>query len=264
MLSLTVVYAQSKLPNKQSAGLWTSANLKIDGKANEWNNRFQAYNHATDVFYTMANNDEELYIIVQANNPDVINKIVDGGVTLTIKKSKNDKDNMSFTYPVNDSKDIVFFNLRTKTVPTVDTSVKVADSVMMHNNKILGEKHKLIKVTGVEGVDTLISVYNENGIRATGLFDNKKVYTFEMVIKLKLIGLSANKQEKFSYQLKVNGTRPSPPVTQYMTISGGVFGAGPPLPPEAAAQVMAVANAKLAMKSVATDFWGEYLMATKP
>src|SRR4051812_43417870 len=107
--SLANIHAQPKLPNIQTKSIRTPADLKIDGKSLEWNDQFQAYNRATSVFYTMANNDDVLYLIIKASDPDVINKIVDRGVTLTIKRSKKDKDNMSFMYPVTYGKSIVSF-----------------------------------------------------------------------------------------------------------------------------------------------------------
>src|ERR1700744_4874348 len=91
-----------KLPNVQPAGIRAPADIKMDGKTTEWNNQFQAYNRATDIYYTLANDDDHLYLTVQATIPDIINKIIGGGITLTIQKSgkKNDKDGISITYPI--------------------------------------------------------------------------------------------------------------------------------------------------------------------
>src|SRR5690349_21603114 len=104
MLVALVVNAQ-KLPSTQQASLHAPANIKIDGKPTEWN-KFQAYNHNTDIFYTLSNDDEKLYFTVQATDPDVINRIVGGGITLTVQKSTNkkDKSKMSITYPIIDNK----------------------------------------------------------------------------------------------------------------------------------------------------------------
>jgi len=254
LLVASAAYAQ-KLPNKQEASIWAPADLKMDGKALEWNNMFQAYNRATDFFYTMANNDDILYIIIQARDKDVINKIVDRGITLTIKRSKSDKDNMSFTFPVSDGKNPLFFNLKN---PMDDGSVNAADSLIMRYNKTLEKIHKLIRITGVEDVDTLISIYNENGIKTKEAFDNKKAYTFEMAIKLKHIGPILNDKKGFYYQLKVNG-RPSPPITSYIMANGA-----PPPSPEVLEAVMAQANAKMNIQSGATYFDSEYTLAKKP
>jgi uncharacterized protein YpmB len=98
---VSTVIAQ-KLPNIQQANIYAPAHLKIDGIANEWNNQFQAYNKTVDIYYSIANDDSNLYLIVRAKNEDIIEKISKGGITLTIgKKSEN---NVAITFPMYDEK----------------------------------------------------------------------------------------------------------------------------------------------------------------
>src|ERR1700761_303273 len=106
--SMFVTASAQKLPNVQTASLRAPANMKIDGKATEWNNQFQAYNHATDIFYTISNDDSKLYLTVRATDKQVMNKILRGGVTFTVQPSgkKTDKDGISITYPLFDQKSI--------------------------------------------------------------------------------------------------------------------------------------------------------------
>ena len=54
-----------KLPNVQQASLRAPENVKVDGKPTEWGDKLQAYNKATDVFYTIANDYNNLYLIIQ-------------------------------------------------------------------------------------------------------------------------------------------------------------------------------------------------------
>ena len=44
---ITFTATAQKLPNVQATSLRAPANIKIDGKATEWNDKFQAYNHST-------------------------------------------------------------------------------------------------------------------------------------------------------------------------------------------------------------------------
>jgi len=59
------VYAQ-KLPNVQLGSVQAPADIKIDGKTTEWHDQFQAYNRATDIYYTLSNNDNHLYSLQSA------------------------------------------------------------------------------------------------------------------------------------------------------------------------------------------------------
>ena len=198
-----------KLPNIQQSKLRAPSTVKIDGKATEWNNQFQAYNRATDVFYTLSNDDNNLYLTIQATDQDIINKIINGRISFTINKSgkKSDADAVVISYPIFDRKNKPVINLRDKPkiVPGSAISLKKADSFMYVNNKQMTDRAKMIKVTGVKALDTLISVYNEDGIKVAALFDNKMVYTWEMAVALKLVDLSVNDATKFSYNVRLNG-----------------------------------------------------------
>jgi len=49
LIASLTVNAQN-LPNVQKVSVRAPANIKIDGKASEWDDKFQAFNHATDIF----------------------------------------------------------------------------------------------------------------------------------------------------------------------------------------------------------------------
>ncbi|CAF1654675.1 unnamed protein product, partial [Didymodactylos carnosus] len=91
-----------KLPTVQAVSLRAPASIKIDGKANEWDDKFQAYNKNIEAFYTISNDDEMLYLTVKATTHDIADKIIRGGLTLIIDHTvkKNDPEAVSITYPV--------------------------------------------------------------------------------------------------------------------------------------------------------------------
>ncbi len=65
---------------------------------------------------------------------------------------------------------------------------------------------KEIKIAGFKNItDTLISIYNEYGIKTVGLFDAKGEFVYELAIPLSLLELSINDTKEFVYQIKVNG-----------------------------------------------------------
>ena len=94
------------LPNVQRNGLRAPANVKIDGKAIEWGGKFQAYNKATNLYYTMANNAEFVYFIAHIQEAAVINRITNYGFTFEIYKNDNPqkKDLISITLPLSANK----------------------------------------------------------------------------------------------------------------------------------------------------------------
>lgn len=246
-----IAYGQ-KLPNKQEGSVRAPLSVKIDGKPTEWQTPLQAYNHATDIYYTLANDDENLYLIVQATQPDIISRIMGGGITLGIQQSgkKDDKDAISITYPITEQ--TPYFNLRKKKNVVEDTSAHAADSLMMHNNALLDKYCKWIKTNGIAGLEPMIPVYNTDGIKAANLFNNKKIYTYELSVNLKLIHIPVKSGATFSYHIRINGAK-SPATFTVLSATPGneAF----------MEQFVAKANEVSAALAAPTDFWGEYTLA---
>jgi len=270
MCVLFVIVANAqKLPNVQQGSVHAPESIKIDGKTSEWENQFKAYNHATDIFYTLSNDDENLYLTVQATDPAVIRKIMSGGVCLTIQPSgkKTDRDGMRVVYPVTvatQAKGMMVSVMTIKHNAASDNAQltgKEADSVMIARNMQFSQRSKWIGTLGFKDLDSLISVYNEDGIKAAGRYDAKGAFTCELSVSLKLLGLSVNNPAKFSYHILLNGVSmfgSSQPAQAVNMI--------PPSAPTGGAEG-SMLSAKITMDlntgGAATDFWGEYTLTPK-
>jgi hypothetical protein len=254
-LLFSITAAAQKLPNLQKEGLKAPSGIKINGKANEWG-AFQAYNRAIQASYTLANDNDKLYLVVQSNRKEIINKIVNGGVTLTVNKTKKViNSGIGITYPVFNMQDRPMINLNTLfdvATGTTDGDRKM-DSLVKMDNSMLNDKAKFIRLNNVDDADTLISVYNKEGVKAYTAFDNNKTYTLEMAINLKLLGLSAKDQTKFNYDIRFNAIQidyvPGVEITRN---------------PDGVITLMNVTNSKVANSFISalntTDCWGEYTL----
>jgi hypothetical protein len=201
LILMTFIAAAQKQPEVQPAGVWAPANIKIEGDANEWDNKFQAYNKTAGIYYTLSNNEDHLFLTVQATDPDMINKLVAGGLTFTIQKSgkKNDKDAMRIIYPYFTKKNRPYFNIKSEQ----GLSQLLKDSVAKADNKQLTNLMRTIRVSNISGVDTLITVNNENDIKVGETINNKLVYTWELSLPLKQLGISAEGASKFAYHISI-------------------------------------------------------------
>jgi hypothetical protein len=242
-----------KMPKVQEISLRAPANIKIDGKASEWNGKLQAYNTATNLFYTICNDNKNLYLLVQSNDPAVLFKINTSGIVLRINTTqKSDKNAISITYPFYEAGNFPYVNVNTKPkIDKTDESVRLADSVMRSVNKRIDDKAKFIKITGIPDIDTLISVYNDTGIKTVQSYDNALTYTCEMAIPLKYLKLDVNTLPKMYYHIILE------PVKQgYLELTIE----------RANKRVTASDRTRQTMPraggfSAATDFWGEYILA---
>jgi len=89
VLLISINVNAQKLPALQKESLYAPANIKIDGKATEWDNKFQAYNAANSIFYTLSNDDKNLYLVVFTSENEALSKIIYGGITLTVTDAAN-------------------------------------------------------------------------------------------------------------------------------------------------------------------------------
>ena len=248
-----------KLPNVQNVSVRAPQNVKIDGKLNEWDDSFKAHNSATDISYIMSNDDENLYLTVKAADNTTLNRIVGKGLTLNIYRSgkKNAKDVASFTYPVTEKGSGLIFTFHPKRL-VPDTTAAALAAKIANANKSIEQKAKNIRVLGVEGVDSLVSVYNDLGIKMRGVVDSKEALDMEFAIPLKYLKLSTAEGNKFAYQIVVNGIMNMMGMITFTPAEGST--------PEQAARLeasMQQMNNRMAQQSAPTDFWGEYTLAKK-
>jgi hypothetical protein len=235
-------YAQEIAPELRSKNsIRAPANIKIDGKADEWQNKFQAYSYHTQFYYTVSNDDKDLYLTIQVNNGDIINRIFNGGVTFTINRSdtKKDPEGIHLTYPLIQGY-LILFKRAPKIVKGSATSLAAVDSFVNVQNHKMEQRSKFIKVIGIKDVDTTTSIYNRDGIKAAASLDNKYRYTYELAISLNDLGLSTTTSTKFTYQVMINEVEEKhhAPGEIYVSLTLPGIGAQP-----------------------ATDLWGEYTLA---
>ncbi len=210
LIIFTSAMAQ-RLPGTQTTSIRAPENVNTDGKIAEWKNKFQAYNNAAQIYYTIANSDTALYLVVQATDALTIRKIIAGGVTLSVSpvNSKSNKDAVAVTYPFFTKNNWPDIDLHNRPRIIIDTAVKIEriDSFIRASNFQLDNLSKKIKVKGIKALkDTLISVYNDTGIKAASQFDPRTAYNYELSIPLIYLGLSIDGQSSFNYQISLNGS----------------------------------------------------------
>ena len=193
-----------KLPNVQPAGVYAPANVKVDGKATEWDNQLQAYNKSTSLFYTMANNNDNLYLTVQVADKTIVDKILGGGLTLTI--SSNDKK----VTPVSVTTPLLPGSNKTTVTRKTNSKEPLLDTDLPEINKSIAGGLKEIAVKGIAAIpDSAISVYNEYGIKVAGQLDINKAYTCEITIPLKYLNQLTGTAGTFNYNMMLNGSKSS-------------------------------------------------------
>jgi len=189
-----------KLPQIQEKGVMLPKNFKVDGTNKEWKNEFVAFNKSLGVYYTIANDFERLYLIIKAEDAQIIYKIISQGLSFIVK---DNLQSVNVSYPAYEyEKRPLFLSLKQRSNGINTQEKLVNDSLKNTFNYKLTENLQKIAVTGITTLkDSLISIYNQEGIRANGRFDDKVNYTLELSIPLKLLG----NDKKLNYLIQLNG-----------------------------------------------------------
>jgi hypothetical protein len=210
-IGLSFAAHAQKLPKVQSIGLRVPADIKIDGNIGEWGNKFEAYNKATQIFYSIANDNDHLYLVVHITDNTIINKAVAGGITLTVSNSdkKDDNTGIAITFPKYNPLERPPFNMSFSYKPPVTRdSLKdkaQIDSVRRAYNRKLSAQAKFIGTAGINNIDDNISIYNYDRIKVAFGFDNKLAYNYELSFPSAYLPLKVVNKTKLHYQIKLNG-----------------------------------------------------------
>ncbi|MDR6567662.1 MULTISPECIES: hypothetical protein [Chitinophaga] len=185
--------AQDSEPNK-----WAPANIKIDGQATEWPKPLQFYNNVTKLFYTIANDQENLYVIVSVPDPQSQMKIMRSGLTVSINATGKKKGGAGITFPLT-------YNINTGAPDVPEESRALIAGEL---KKQLLANVKEIKVEGFDSIpDGNIPVKNTFGIQTTSSYDAAGNLVCELGIPLKVLGIPAGSDKPIAYHFKVNAMK---------------------------------------------------------
>ncbi|MGV3509684.1 MAG: hypothetical protein ACO1N7_10380 [Sphingobacteriaceae bacterium] len=263
----------SSAQNVQENPVWATQPVKVDGKTNTTD--FGAFNKSTKLFYTMSNDDKNLYMVIKSSDNSNNNKIMMGGITLTINTDgkRKEKDGFLITYPLivrqqasrgqsSGGQRQVYgggreggqrssggsFGQRTQ------STSNAADSTTIARRKQQLASVKEIKVFGFNTItDSLISIYNEHNILVAANFDEKGAFVYELSIPLNLLGLTEVNNE-FAYNVKINGFQ----------FSSRFSGGERTMSAESNEQRGGGSRSNFDPAAfLPTDFWGKYSLAKK-
>lgn len=287
LAGLNFAYAQ-KATNVQETAVWAPENIKVDGKLPEWNDSFQAMNKSTQLYYTISNDDKNLYLIIKSAKTFSANKLVGGGLNLTINAAgKKSEDNaIIITFPTSN-----IASLSSLVAPTVRQEgyngrpkEELDPALVAEVRRTAIEAAKEIKIKGVKEIkDSLISIYNEYGFKGLINYDEKGNLTYELAVPLKYLHLTEG--TAFAYNVKLNGIGGNSLNPIPTPMGGGGSGIPQPTPNEYTrdARVVPVAGniggsggftagpgstrpadaINLQDMMFPTDFWGKYTLAKK-
>ncbi|RAJ79900.1 hypothetical protein CLV59_1055 [Chitinophaga dinghuensis] len=181
------VQGQDADPNK-----WAPVNIQIDGKATEWPKPLSFYNNDTKLFYTIANDSNNLYVVISVPDPVSQMKIMRAGVTFSVNPTGKKKVVSSVTFP-----------LLGEDAPEVVESQNQRTSIEWRRSILQNAKH--INVEGLIGVpDGNLPVKNDKNIVSAASLDDQGNLVCEVAIPLQYLGLTISNDKPVAYRFKIN------------------------------------------------------------
>jgi hypothetical protein len=215
LMNLPAAFSQKKAEMINTR--WANSPVVADGSLTDWPDSLTLYNEATNLYYSLANDDKNVYLALRSASKQDLTKILAGGISFSANIEGKKKDHPTVIFPVLDR--TPGKNRNSKEQPEVDEMQK----------QILS-RIKDIKVAGFkEIIDGGISLQNTYGIRAAASFDEKNNLIQEIIIPLSLLNLSTATAGEVTYSIKVNGLQSSATAMNQRQTSqrqpmGGMYG----------------------------------------
>lgn len=186
----TGLFAQN-LSEVQQGKERAPANVKIDGLLSEWDESLLTYNPSNRLFYTISNDEKNIYLVIKAVEFQAALKAMSRGVNFTVWPNSSKKSEFySVTYPSFENRselliDMFYESRKYRNFKPEDRQKSLA-SLSVELNKNLQKLYKEIDLGKYNEFDKIrtLSIFNTEGIKAAGKFNDKMEYVYELAIPL--------------------------------------------------------------------------------
>lgn len=183
--------------------------ITIDGNLNDWGDSLRYYNPEKKLNYTLANDQQNLYLAIRFNDRMEQERIMRAGLTWSVNPKGKKKDAYSLTFPVAEQN-----GAQIQALPKPEDNNTPEQRERMNRDEM--RKARLtqlrnMKVTGFKDIDyDIITTTNSYGFKAALNFDEEGNLIYEAAIPLKFFEADDIVKNEWAFNIKVNGiSRPS-------------------------------------------------------
>lgn len=164
--------------------------VTIDGDAKEWGDSLDYTNSATKLNYTLANDKDNLYLVIKTKAKNMQTDILGGGVTLSIDAKGRKRSTYAVTFPIGEDDPKGYINMDAQQTILMVQYIKL----------------KKIKVDGFSDInDPQIANDNPNGIKVAMTYDANGYLIYEEAVPLKLFHAANLADKEWAFNIKLNG-----------------------------------------------------------
>lgn len=170
--------------------------FKADGISNEWNEPLNQYNDATKLAFALANDDKNLYIIIESLDPQTTFSVLRGGITLNINTEGKKKDGMKLTFPLMERPPMAKEGEEHHGHAALSPDGAAQDPVVMN---------KSIRVSGFKNIaDGELPAINQDGIETGMSIQPNRDLLYELSIPLAQLQVGLDLKKPLVYNIKIN------------------------------------------------------------
>lgn len=198
-LSYSRAFAQSTDPDVD-VNLWMQQPIVVDGISSEWHEPLNNYNTPTQLAFAFANDQQNLYLIIESLDEMTTGRLLRAGLTLNINTAGKKKDGIK----------INFLGMQQPPSPKHDPTdtLEHEDAVMHHGEHDPGVN--VIQVSGFKNIpDGSLAIPNNSGIQVAAAFNKQRDYICELAIPLSQLELKGNEVKAIAYNIKINAANKS-------------------------------------------------------
>jgi uncharacterized membrane protein YgcG len=172
--------------------------FKADGISNEWNEPLNEYNDATKLAFALANDDKNLYIVIESLDPQTTFSVLRGGITLNINTEGKKKKGINLVFPITEGQ-LSTENHDQAKGETPHSSWKgelSSDDLSIYKN---------IKISGFKNIpDGNLPSNNTSGIETGMSVNSNRDLIYELSIPLTQLQIDLDTKKPLMYNIKIN------------------------------------------------------------
>ncbi|MDB5025687.1 MAG: hypothetical protein JWP78_3442 [Mucilaginibacter sp.] len=198
----SLCYAQSKtVSNKLQA---PPSNITIDGDLKEWGDSLRYYNKDKQLNYSLANDQDNLYMAIRINDRSEQIRVLKAGLTLSVDTRGKKKESFSITFPVGD------LSQNDPAQPSDNLQGNITQEDRDELMKARLTKLREIRISGFKDIEgETITTSNTYGIQTAIDYDKDGYLVYEAAIPLKFFHADDLTKNEWAFNFKINGiTRP--------------------------------------------------------
>lgn len=182
------------------------ANITIDGDLKDWGDSLRYYNEDKKIYYSLANDKDNLYMAIRINDRSEQARILHAGFTLSIDPRGKKKEAFSVTFPLGGQQTDTYQSLTAQ-----EDTGRLNEDARDEQIKARLTRLREIKVTGFKDVESdMITTSNTYGFKTAIDFDKDGNLIYELAIPLKFFHADDLTKNEWAFNFRINGiSKPS-------------------------------------------------------